>query len=71
MHQPDDADKPRAIMLVAIMPREAACVCGHKCELQQDDFAHILIVTMRECPACGEPIVVSPGTPAGAGQPKY
>ncbi len=60
--------KDKAILIMALIPVHQACECGHINTLNKEAFSSFFIVTAADCPACGQPIAVSPGQPtAGAG----
>jgi len=51
----------KAILLMVLIPNKTFCHCGREIDLKKEDFRQFFIVTAADCPACGEPVAVSPG----------
>lgn len=70
MHQPEGPDKlgSKFILIMIIAPKATLCGCGHVYTISKKDLARMVVVTAADCPACGAPVIITPGEPDAGGE---
>jgi len=50
----------KSILLMMLAPTTYRCKkCGHKSQLTEEAFALFLVAPATDCPACGQPIIIT------------
>ena len=55
-----DGNEKKSILLVMLAPTTYRCKkCGHESQLTEETFALFLVAPATDCPACGQPIIIT------------